>query len=392
MNIKSLIPALLVLVSACATIPSQSRVAPGELIRVENDSVVSRDVADGVVHRHIVAKAGPWNIHVVAIDLNKTDLTIESARAFDSTKGRETTSSIAKRKSVDGFAVLAAINADFFNMQTGENDLIQVIDGEIVKGVKRPLRALFGMDYSRTPRIDKFIFDGVVLAQNNRFPIDGVNILTDSLVVLNHVAGSYQVSEIGSALMLKRVRRNEDTLVTIAERKAGPGEYITLGDSALALRALGTHRRFLDQLVTNDTVRLVLGFLPKTKRIKTLVGGLPRIVVDGRNIAATDSLNGINRKFVETRHPRTGVGFSQSGTTLYFVTVDGRQTSSAGMSLAEFADCMIQAGCYQALNLDGGGSTTMVVDGTIVNSPSDAAGERPVANVLLLLKKKNADP
>jgi exopolysaccharide biosynthesis protein len=57
------------------------------------------------------------------------------------------------------------------------------------------------------------------------------------------------------------------------------------------------------------------------------------------------------------------------------------------MTLAEFADLMISLGVYQGLNLDGGGSTTMVVEGKIVNSPSDATGERPVANCLLVVVK-----
>ena len=69
------------------------------------------------------------------------------------------------------------------------------------------------------------------------------------------------------------------------------------------------------------------------------------------------------------------------------MTVDGRQQSSIGMSLVEFGDLMIGLGCYQALNLDGGGSTTMVVENKIVNSPSDSTGERPVANALLVVKE-----
>ena len=293
---------------------------------------------------------------------------------------------------MSGSSVLAAVNADFFNMQTGENDVSQVIDGEIVKGVKRPSRALFALDYSRKPHIDKFIFDGLAITPNNRFTLGAVNALTDSLAVLNHFVGRYDVGESGLAVVAKLVQRCEDTLVAVVTRRADVGEQIIIRDSVLVLRALGSKRKFIEGIAVDDTVRFVLGFLPKTQRIKTLVGGLPRIVVDGRNIAATDSLNGINSKFVETRHPRSGVGFSQSGTTVYFVTVDGRQASSVGMSLREFGDCMIQAGCYQALNLDGGGSTTMVVDGKTVNSPSDAAGERPVANVLLVVKKQSANP
>jgi len=58
------------------------------------------------------------------------------------------------------------------------------------------------------------------------------------------------------------------------------------------------------------------------------------------------------------------------------------------MSLQEFGDLMVGAGVFEGLNLDGGGSTTMVVDGVVVNSPSDAAGERPVANCLLLMERR----
>jgi hypothetical protein len=383
MTLKFLLAACLLLLSSCSTVSTRT-----ENGLFEKDSIVTRSVAEGVVHRHIVSKDGPWNIHVVAIDLSKQELDIESGRAFDSTKGRETTSSIARRKSSEAATVLAAVNADFFNMTTGENDLSQVIDGEIAKGVKGPSRALFAFDYSRRPHIDKFVFDGFAITQRTQFPIGAVNALADSMVLLNHFVGSYLTKEAESVLSFKRVRRNGDTLVAVMIRRLAVGEQTNIGDSILLVRAIGTKRRFLEEIATNDTIRFVLGFLPKTERIKSLVGGLPRIVVDGRNIAATDSLNGLSAKFVETKHPRTGVGFSKDGRTIFLIAVDGRQASSVGMSLIEFADCMIRAGCFQGLNLDGGGSTTMVVEGNVVNSPSDSKGERPVANVLLVVKKK----
>jgi exopolysaccharide biosynthesis protein len=57
------------------------------------------------------------------------------------------------------------------------------------------------------------------------------------------------------------------------------------------------------------------------------------------------------------------------------------------MTLEEFGTLMLSLGIYQGLNLDGGGSTTMVVDGAVVNSPSDPTGERAVANCLVVLRK-----
>jgi exopolysaccharide biosynthesis protein len=94
-------------------------------------------------------------------------------------------------------------------------------------------------------------------------------------------------------------------------------------------------------------------------------------------------------RFSKLRHPRTGIGFSQDSSTVYFITVDGRQQTSRGMTLIEFADLMIEHGIYQGLNLDGGGSTTMVVSNIIVNSPSDQTGERKVGNCIVVIKKQD---
>lgn len=90
-------------------------------------------------------------------------------------------------------------------------------------------------------------------------------------------------------------------------------------------------------------------------------------------------------------HPRTAIGYSRNGRYLYLVVADGRQPLySEGITLAELADFMISLGSQYAMNLDGGGSSTMVVEGDdgeprILNSPIDnliPGRERPVANHL----------
>jgi hypothetical protein len=70
------------------------------------------------------------------------------------------------------------------------------------------------------------------------------------------------------------------------------------------------------------------------------------------------------------------------------VAVDGRQETSVGMTLEELAEAMISLGAYEAMNLDGGGSTALVVGDSIVNRPSDASGERPVGNVVAVTRRK----
>ena len=67
------------------------------------------------------------------------------------------------------------------------------------------------------------------------------------------------------------------------------------------------------------------------------------------------------------------------------LTVDGRSENSGGMTLVELAKVMRELGAWQAMNFDGGGSTTMVIEGKVVNQPSDKEGERAVGNALLVV-------
>ena len=94
----------------------------------------------------------------------------------------------------------------------------------------------------------------------------------------------------------------------------------------------------------------------------------------------------ISNDFNSNRHPRTAVGIRPDGTVL-LVVADGRNEAAAGLSMIELQQVMLALGCAEAINLDGGGSTTMVVRGQVVNHPCDnhqfdADGERPVANAI----------
>jgi len=91
-------------------------------------------------------------------------------------------------------------------------------------------------------------------------------------------------------------------------------------------------------------------------------------------------------KFANNRHPRTCVGLTNE--SIIFMTVDGRSETAAGMNLSEVQNYMLNLGCLDAINLDGGGSTSMwTLEKGLVNNPSDKTGERPVANALIILKE-----
>ena len=119
--------------------------------------------------------------------------------------------------------------------------------------------------------------------------------------------------------------------------------------------------------------------------VSQVVGGFPQLLAEGRRVG--DLLVSENPSFAAARHPRTAVGFDPSTGHLWIVGVDGRQPGySDGMTLPELASLMEALGVTDAVNLDGGGSTVMVLRGVAVSRPSDAEGERPVVNALLVVR------
>lgn len=110
-----------------------------------------------------------------------------------------------------------------------------------------------------------------------------------------------------------------------------------------------------------------------------------QVLVTGPVLILNYKKLGLNKfSFVTKRHPRTAFCISDEDYVL--ITVDGRTANRDGMSLIELQDVLQMLGCKDAINLDGGGSTTMRIRKKgVVNNPSDSSGERPVANILMFV-------
>ncbi|HVR44400.1 MAG TPA: phosphodiester glycosidase family protein [Thermoanaerobaculia bacterium] len=114
--------------------------------------------------------------------------------------------------------------------------------------------------------------------------------------------------------------------------------------------------------------------------VETAVSGWP-LIVESCDALDAGSLPG-GDAFTRSPHPRTAVGLTAEGRWLFLVVIDGRREGVPGVTLARLAEFMqSELGVCRALNLDGGGSSTMVVNGEVRNEPSDGR-ERPVANHL----------
>jgi hypothetical protein len=361
-------------------------------------TVTDQMAGPGMRYLKMVEKTIPWSIDLFEIDLTNPYLLLESCkgneilRRWDVTSGsRETTSSMARRCQGEGHRVVGAINADFFNtaQYTGEPDNIQVERGEMLC---MPIgRSTIGFTPDNQPLLERYSFMGYALHNGSAARLDSVNATrnTDMLVLYNHFfADSTRTNAWGAEALLSPLSpwmMNDTTLCLVDNVELYMGN-MPIPDNRVVLSGHGSSIPFVTALQPGDTLRLAL-HLPQTKaRVKEVVGGFTRIIHNGANYALQGyAEDGGTSTFATTRHPRTAVGFNQDSTRLMMVVVDGRQPAlSLGMNLIELADFMLGLGCQEAVNLDGGGSSTMVIRDKVVNSPSDG-WERSVANALLVI-------
>jgi Phosphodiester glycosidase len=367
----------------------------------------ARELAPGVTYSKFTDPRGPWAINLVRVELRRANIEIRSARALDQLKGRERVSDMVRRVDGTGVRVLAAVNADFFNLDTGENENNQVIDGEWWKGLKVTdspydtydnAHVQFGIDAAGRPLIDRFILDGKAWDRGVMTPIITMNFNPSG----KPEGTALYTSRYGATTPRDTTRRTaEATMIGAGKRgdtlffvrrgatSAASGSSIPDGGAVLAAYGSGLRADEVRAMAEGDTVKILLATLPHISRGATpvmLIGGWPRILHDGENVAGDGAtLEGTLSRNAEARHPRTAIGFSRDSTTLIVLTVDGRSENSGGMTLVELATVMRELGAWQAMNFDGGGSTTMVVDGKVVNQPSDKEGERAVGNALLVV-------
>jgi hypothetical protein len=350
--------------------------------------VSQRTIVPGVTHSTYLL-SGPNTLDVLAISLRNPQIILESYRPDSLTK---TTVQAAANDTV-GHRVIGAVNADFFSFQTSWPVGNQIVNGVWAFGA-RSARSHLAIDSARHAFIERLTFSGHIDAPGGTtFPLSGVNTTRadGSLVLYTPFRGS--ITTIDSTGMKCPVTFLDprlsigDTLRALAGAPACAGRSEIHSGEAELSAAPGAPSTFLSTSIhTGDTLRLVLGFDHAFHAIAQVLGGAGRILMGGRNV--TDSLSaleGITAAFTGVRHPRTFVGIDRDTTAIFLCTVDGRQATSIGMTFADMASFLLSIGAWEGFNFDGGGSTTMVVRGEIVNSPSDKTGERKVANTLQVI-------
>lgn len=125
----------------------------------------------------------------------------------------------------------------------------------------------------------------------------------------------------------------------------------------------------------------------KKWEMETAIGGGPVLVQNGRVRITNNEEHMFAGKAINDKHPRTAMGYTADG-KLVILVVEGRSESSSGVSLTQLANIMQQIGCVEALNLDGGGSSCLLVNGHETIKPSDKEGQRPVPAVFIIRQRK----
>lgn len=362
--------------------------------------------------------AGRWTVNVLTVD----------PRTFDGELGASYGPDLLDRETVSELAAatgaLAAVNAGFFVLDPaagapGDPAGAGVYDGELVSepvgdrpvlvlhedarrsdvvrptwrgsvtvlGRTRPgqggerTRTLDGLD--RVPGLIRNC--GGTGDQPTDRPLHDVTCTDDGeLIAFTTAFGPTTPSGPGREVVLDRQGR----VVRVAERR---GTVLEPGQRSV--QATGDR---VEELVADRASRLRIrttltdGRRPLDGEGTSVVNGGPELVRDGRAFV-TQARDGMVRPgdpsfaygWALQRNPRTFAGVDARGRTV-LVTVDGRQPDELGLSVPEAADVALALGLTEALNLDGGGSTAMVVGGGLVSNPSDAAGERPVGDVVFV--------
>ncbi len=356
---------MMLLISLCAPVHAA----------VLREVVEEKELLGGVLYRHIqqLDSNGWQDIYAVQADLKAPGVKLEVLKSNKGESYMETVSTLASES-----GALAAVNADFFAAKRGQSGRgsavgVEVRDGELKSSasVAESMNTLYkGIEDTRF-YINAFQFDITVSANGKTDKIKLVN-KYDDLTGIVMYTDDWAESSVGSEGGIIEVAVDKNGVVVEKVTESAP---ISIPDGGYVLSAHMSYNTFLlDNVNVGDTVSVDIKSTPNIQYIETAVGGGGVVVKDGK-VPSKFSHNAAGR------NPRSAVGLDESGTIVTLVAVDGRRSEAKGMTQTELGQLMVELGCYTALNFDGGGSTTMVVEKNVVNTPSDGS-LRKVTNAL----------
>jgi hypothetical protein len=339
-------------------------------------------VEPGIEYLHHRIGDGPWAIHVVKVS-RFGRFGLVSALAQGHIYGLASVSEQVESLGDIWGRPVAAVNGDFFVIRTGsyqgDPSGLHIVQGELVSA---PAGNSLWLDAEGLPHIGRVTAqfratgpDGLDLAFSlNEERADGGAVLYTPAIGASTRTGPglelvLEKSGAGDWLPLRACGRYQARVAALH----GRGD-VQLTPQIMVLSIGPVLGRELRTPALGTVISLHLKTSPDLTGVMTALGGGPVLLDAGESAQWPPP---------QPRHPRTVLGWNDEH--FFLTVVDGRQESlSIGMTYPELASLMGGLGCTHAINLDGGGSSTLWLDGYIMNSPSDGR-ERRVANSLILV-------
>ena len=347
-------PMISAFMAFCLSIGGSVSVFADNLYSEKTEEIVTKGVTYGYEHR--LATDGWQNIHTLTIDLTSDNVKIAPVESSTEYGLKETA-----LKLLNDSGAVAGVNADFFGLTGAYSASFGPVisDGELIsvgtdKNLNSKEYAAYFMTDTGNSFIDYLRFTAdFVNDAGARLELASINKITELVYPMYfNSSAAPNTADIDKRIdgLVKIVVEN-DTITYISQ----PGETVTCPDgNGYVIIVKGTYADYANQnFHVGDHVSTRIESSIDLNSIQTAVGGAGRILVNGEK--ANDGT------IITGRQPRTALGISQDGNKLILMVVDGRGTS-IGATHDEMVALMKEYGAYNAMHLDGGGSSTMVAE------------------------------
>ncbi len=343
----------------------------------------------------------PLKVSVMEVDLKNPYMRMETCLGGETAVGCETPASMIARNTAPGHEVVGACNGDFYltspPAMVGMPRSGQLRRGEVV--VNPVGVAAFVLDDQNRPYIDRVDFSAQAVHGATSFRVHTVNMLNleyestggnQTILFTNSYGPKTYLMTSGKLVLIAPREGNfawapnaSETGVVESVVDASGQVEIPAGKAFMWMQ--GSDEAYATAMQPGDEVTVSLNVSLRSQstagiNLKEMMGGSNTIIMR----------NGVREDLWEERHPRTCIGFTADSTRMFVVVVDGRAITSVGITMNEAYDIFNELGCANAVNLDGGGSTCMIANDDVINTPSDGS-MRAVGNGCLFISNAPID-
>ncbi len=334
--------------------------------------------------------------HLVRLERRKLseDIAFQSLLGGKYLTTRSTPLDIAKRESIGNQTVLATINGDFFIMEEGGTFLGNMVsNGSIIKTADNDWTVTYGVTKDNKLFIDELNY--TISVDKDNYPVNSINgpRLGDQLVLYTSVKGAKTGANMwGSEILLKPIDGDWETLESyddvvcevISNNPMAVDGGIAIPEGHIVLSGHGVGVAVCNRYKKGDMVNIKVS-KPKGKEgnsydVKNAIGASYPILLNG----AIQQINSVSGN-PNNRETRSAIGHSDD--FFYILVVEGRSPVSDGVTIEELSYLLKHFEVTNAVNLDGGGSTMLVIGNSVLGQPAGTTWFRPVPNAISIIRK-----